>query len=100
MRDLRIGREGDLVVERIDARYSLSSLRAGRLDELSVRGVRLRGTLDEGGVSFGALDPLLANGADGGGGATTGGALPAANIAIEDAPNPNPATMLKSLNTQ
>jgi hypothetical protein len=84
VRDLRIGSEGDLVVERIDARYSLSSLMARHLDELSVRGVRLRGTFDEGGVSFGALDPLLASGADAGRSPPTGGGLPAANIAIED----------------
>jgi hypothetical protein len=84
VRDLRIGSEGDLVVERIDARYSLSSLMAGRLEELSVRGVRLRGTLDESGVSFGALDPLLENGGGGGGSRAPVAALPAANIAIED----------------
>jgi hypothetical protein len=84
MRDLRIGSEGDLVVERIDARYSLSSLMAGRLEELSVRGVRLRGTIDEAGVSFGALDPLLKNRESGGESPAPAAALPAANIAIED----------------
>jgi hypothetical protein len=84
IRDLRIGSEGDLVVERIDARYSLSSLMAGRLEELSVRGVRLRGSVDESGLSFGALDPLLENGGPGESRAPLA-ALPAANIAIEDA---------------
>jgi len=85
VRDLRIGSEGDLFVERIDARYSLASLVAGRLEELSVRGLRLRGTLGESGVSFGALDPLLEHGERGGGGTARPTALPAANIAIEDA---------------
>jgi len=84
VRDLRIGSEGDLVVERIDAIYSLSSLMAGRLEELSVRGVRLRGTIDESGVSFGALDPLLEKGGGGGESPAPVAALPAANIAIED----------------
>jgi hypothetical protein len=84
VRDLRIGSEGDLVVERIDARYSLSSLMAGRLEELSVRGVRLRGTIDEAGVSFGALNPLLKNGESGGESPAPVAALPATNIVIED----------------
>jgi hypothetical protein len=88
VRDLRIGSEGDLVVERIDARYSLSSLLAGHLEEISVRGVRLRGTLDESGLSFGSLDSVLERserGESGGGGAAPAAALPAAKIEIEDA---------------
>jgi hypothetical protein len=85
VRDLRIGSEGDLVVERIDARYSLSSLMAGRLEELSVRGVRLRGRVEESGLSFGALDPLLENRGGGGESRSPLAALPAANVAIEDA---------------
>jgi len=85
VRDLRIGSEGELVVDRIDARYSLASLVAGRLEEISVRGLRLRGTLGESGVSFGALDSLREKGERGGGGTAPPAALPAANIAIEDA---------------
>jgi hypothetical protein len=84
VRDLRIGSEGDLVVEKIDASYSLSSLMAGRLEELSVRGVRLRGIIDGAGVSFGALDPLLENGEGGGKSSAPIAALPVASIALED----------------
>jgi len=84
VRDLRIGGAGDLSVERIDARYSPSSLMAGRLEELVVRGVRLRGTIDPAGISFGALDPLLQRETGEGAGPASTAALPAANIAIED----------------
>jgi hypothetical protein len=84
VRDFRVGSEDDLVVERIDARYSPASLLAGRLEDLSIQGVRLRGTIDAGGVSFGALDPLLERGGGGGGKPAPVAALPASNIAIED----------------
>jgi hypothetical protein len=90
-RDLRVGGDDDLVVDRIDARYSLSSLMVGRLEELSIRGVRLRGTFDGESLSFGALDALLHS--EAGGEAERAQAtapparfvaLPATNIAIED----------------
>jgi hypothetical protein len=91
VRDFRVGSEGDLVVDRIDARYSLASLAAGRLDELSIRGARLRGTFDGESLSFGALDALLQREAGGDAGPEPAAAppagvfaLPAANIAIED----------------
>jgi len=59
VRNLRLGDAGDLVVDAIAARYSLTGLADGRLDALSLQGVRLRGSLGEGGLSFGAVDGLL-----------------------------------------
>jgi hypothetical protein len=83
VRNFRVGNERGLSVDRIDARYSLPSLLAGRLESLSVSGVRLRGAFEDGRVTFGALDSALADG-----GGTAGGgaplALPAWNIAIDD----------------
>ena len=73
-----------LEIARIEARFSTRGLIASRLDALRISGVRLRGTLDETGLSFGALDPLLegnAASADSSGPA----ALPASGIEIEDA---------------
>jgi hypothetical protein len=48
-----------LAVERLDAAWSLGSLREGRLDDLEVSGARLEGAVDARGLHLGALDPLL-----------------------------------------
>ncbi|MEB2346262.1 MAG: YdbH domain-containing protein [Deltaproteobacteria bacterium] len=50
----------DLAAARVEADWSWAGLRAGRLDALRVTRLRLRATLGEAGLSFGALDPLLA----------------------------------------
>jgi hypothetical protein len=86
--NLHIG-DGDgngdgLEVELIEAQFSLRGLFASRLDALQISGVRLRGTLNEAGLSFGPLDPLFEEnpaGTDPGAPA----ALPSAGIVIEDA---------------
>jgi hypothetical protein len=82
LRNFRIGNDRGLFVDRIDARYSLSSLLAGRLESLSVSGLRLKGALEDGRLTFGALDSAVAGGGSGGGSAPI--ALPAHNIAIGD----------------
>jgi hypothetical protein len=81
VRDFRIGGDRGLFIDRVDASYSLASLLAGRLDELHVSGVRLRGALEDGRFTFGALDPALER--EGGSGDAPI-ALPARNITIED----------------
>jgi hypothetical protein len=81
---LRIGNGDGLAVEQIKAQFSLRGLFASRLDALQISGVRLRGTLDEAGLSFGSLDPLFEESpasADPGGPT----ALPTAGIEIRDA---------------
>jgi len=84
VRNLQIGRDDGLSVGEIQARYSLESLMAGRLAELSVSGVRLRGKLDERGVTFSALDPLWQRRGDAETGAARVVALPAQHIAVDD----------------
>ena len=84
VRNVRIGDQRGLSVDRIDAHNSRTGLLAGRLESVSVSGVRLRGAFEAGRVTFGALDPGLAAGdaaSDGGVGPT---ALPARQIAIDD----------------
>lgn len=83
-RNLRIGRDAGLSVDEIFARYSLESLMAGRLADLSIRGVRLHGKLDETGVSFAALDPLWQRGGAADTRAAPAVALPARHIAVDD----------------
>lgn len=76
----------DLAAVRVEAEWSWAGLRAGRLDALRAEGVRLRGRLDEQGLSLGALDPLLAAGD--GAPAAAGEpplVLPVAQLALEDA---------------
>lgn len=83
---LAIGPPGapDLAATRVEADWSWAGLRAGRLDALRAAGLRLRATLDEQGLSLGALDPLLAG--DGAAGAPADlPALPADRIALDDA---------------
>ena len=56
---VRIG-DDDLVLRTLVLRYSLGGLVGGRLDELRVEGLQIRGSLDQSGVRLGALDALLA----------------------------------------
>ena len=82
--NLSVGDTDGLDVAQIEAHFSTRGLFASRLDALQISGVRLRGTLDEAGLSFGALDRLFDNNASS---ANTSGpaTLPAAGIEIEDA---------------
>ncbi len=58
LRALQIG--DDLLIARLDARYSPTGLFASRLDSIEVSGMRLRGSLDaSGNISFGLLDAIL-----------------------------------------
>lgn len=88
--DLRIGHdavgEADLRVARIETRFSPASLLAGRLEEARIAGVRVRGRYGEGGLSLGALDPLLApTGDEAPAGTTRVPVLPARAIQVGDA---------------
>jgi len=84
VQNLRIGVDGDLVADEVEAHYSLAHLRAGMLDSIRIRGLRVRGRLDEDGLSLGALDPLLASD-DAEGAATTAPlAMPIAEIVVDD----------------
>ena len=82
--NLSVGDGDGLDVAQIEAHFSTQGLFASRLDALQISGVRLRGTLDEAGLSFGALDRLFDDDASS---ANTSGpaALPAAGIEIKDA---------------
>lgn len=61
---VRIG-EGatpDLSVAEAELAWSRAGLRAGRLDRVALRGLRVRARLDDAGLHAGALDTLLAGG--------------------------------------
>ena len=58
--DIRIGANGDLTIGDLGIEYHPGELIAGRLRRVIVIGARLRGTAGPGGVSFGALDVLIA----------------------------------------
>ncbi|MBW2268118.1 MAG: YdbH domain-containing protein [Deltaproteobacteria bacterium] len=79
---VRIG-DDDLVLRALAVRYSLGGLLDGRLDELRVEGLRIRGALEESGVSLGALDALL--GDDAAPSPDRFPVLPAARIEVEEA---------------
>jgi hypothetical protein len=66
LEDLRVGDPPDLRIERIALRYSLLGLVRGRIGEVAVGGLRLRGRVADGKLSFGALDAAT----QGGGGGT------------------------------
>ena len=53
----------DLVLESASMSWSVAGLRAGRLDRVALRGLRLRARIDDSGAHLGALDALLASGA-------------------------------------
>jgi hypothetical protein len=77
--DLQLGDPPALEIAHVGLRYSLASLWNGHLDELLVEGLRLRGSIDDDGLSLGALDALLEGDSGGGGG------LPARKIVVADA---------------
>lgn len=54
------GRAKDVAVERLEAKWSLDSLRAGRVDALAVRGATVRVRFDDDGLSLGAAEPFIA----------------------------------------
>ena len=58
--DIRIGANGDITIGDLAIEYRPDELIAGRLRRVIVIGARLRGTAGPGGVSFGALDGLIA----------------------------------------
>ena len=62
--DIDIG-EGDAVVDSVTVTYSAGELLSGRVRSIDVGEARLRVRLEDGGISFGALDPLLSG--EGGG---------------------------------
>jgi len=59
LENLSLGNGDGLEIARIEARFSARGLFASRLDALQISGVRLRGTLDEAGLSFGPLDQIF-----------------------------------------
>ncbi|MCH8891239.1 MAG: hypothetical protein IH827_09220, partial [Myxococcales bacterium] len=84
LEDLSVGSGDGLQIAQIEAHFSPRGLFAGRLDTLQISGIRLRGALDEAGLSFGPLDrlfePSTASAHPGG-----SAALPVSSIKIEDA---------------
>jgi hypothetical protein len=84
LENLSIGNGDGLEIAQIKAHFSTRGLFASRLDALQISGVRLRGTLDEAGLSFGSLDQLFEESAAS---ANTSGpaVLPASGVDIEDA---------------
>jgi hypothetical protein len=82
LREVTVGSAADLAIELVEARVTPASLRAGRLAALHVRGARVRGAWTAAGISFGALDALLAGGDREAGAALV---LPAEDLQIEDA---------------
>jgi hypothetical protein len=84
LENLSIGNGDGLEIAQIEAHFSTRGLFASRLDALQISGVRLRGTLDEAGLSFGSLDRLFEESTTS---ANTSGpaVLPASGIEIEDA---------------
>jgi hypothetical protein len=67
LRDVRLGRQDELSVERLDVTYSPAGLLERRLDTLRIAGLKLRMDVGETGASFGSLDAALggAGGAQG-----------------------------------
>ncbi|MBW1683553.1 MAG: YdbH domain-containing protein [Deltaproteobacteria bacterium] len=62
LREVRLGSQEELSIERLDVTYSPAGLRERRLDSLRIAGVKLRMALSEAGVSFGSLDAALGAG--------------------------------------
>jgi hypothetical protein len=61
VRDVRVG-DDDLTLRRFGLQYSLGSIAEGRVDSLWVEGLRVRGALRGGELTFGALDALREDG--------------------------------------
>ncbi len=77
--------DGDGIdIARIEVRLSVRGLLASRLDALKISGVRLRGTLDDDGLRFGAVDRLL-EGRAGRADASAPAAIPASELEVDDA---------------
>lgn len=72
----------DLALERALLAWSYAGLRAGRLDRVELRGVRLRARIDAAGLHLGALDALLASDASA---SSAPLALPFAEAVLADA---------------
>jgi hypothetical protein len=81
---LRIGDSADLEVASLEIRYSAAALLSGRFDSLRIEGLRIRGTIDEAGLSLGALSPLLGGDAESDAAAEPT-AIPFAHIELDDA---------------
>lgn len=81
LRELRIG--DALQIARLDADYSPTGLFASRLDGIRVSGLRLRGSLDATGISFGPLDTMF--GAASAGDSNSATPLPATRLEMDDA---------------
>ena len=77
--EVRLGRDDALRIARLSARYRPDGILAGRMDALTVEGLRLAATIDATGVHAGGL--IAALGGAGGG----GGAWPVAEITLTDA---------------
>jgi len=73
-----------LEIARIEAHFSTRGLFASRLDALQISGIRLRGTLDDTGFSFGPLDRLFES-REASANPRGPAALPTAGIEIADA---------------
>lgn len=71
----------DLALAEAALAWSWEGLRAGRLDRIALRGLRLRARLDDSALRLGALDALLAERGDSGGGAL---ALPFLEARLDD----------------
>jgi len=71
----------DLAVAELDLAWSAKGLRAGLYDSARVAGLRLRGSVDEGGLHLGAADPLWR----GGGETLAAPLLPAREVELQDA---------------
>jgi hypothetical protein len=84
LENLSTGNGDGLEIARIEARFSPRGIFASRLDALQISGVRLRGTLDETGLSFGPLDRMFEQSAANAG-PSGPAALPAAGVEIDDA---------------
>jgi len=83
VRDVQIG-EGDLVLDALDLDWSLRALRARRLDALRVRGLRVRGRLEDDGVRLGALDALRGGEPEAPTGPPRFPVLPTARLEVEE----------------
>jgi hypothetical protein len=58
---VKLGAAPDLALQRLELAWSREGVRAGRVDAIALRGLRLRARIDASGVQLGALDTLLAS---------------------------------------
>lgn len=83
-RQLRLGRAGTVGLDRLDAAYSLAGLIAGRIDAITIRGLRIDARIEPDRLVVTAADPPLEVPLAGGGPPRLP-RLPAAKIRLEDA---------------